>query len=431
MTAEAAVMNKHAVALAADSAVTASLAGGPKIYNTVNKLFTLSKYAPVGMMIYDNADFMAVPWETIIKRFREKLGTDRCATLDEYATRFRHHLIEDMPFIADNDKDQHVQGLVRAFYNDLIRKEIDRRVGDILKAAPVIEPSRVGEIAAEVIRNRCSELQQAPDIPSIPNEFDAQFRERYRPQLDKVIEAQFERLPLNPTAREGLVEIAMLCLKKQVLSPARSGVVIAGFGEDEVFPRLRNFEVDGVVCDFLRLAPRAEIDITVARNAAIVPFAQRDVVMTFMEGLDPALMTLLKEMLKATLANLPDAILSSLPSGSFGPKQSARLRQGVAKMGEPMLQRIRQFVEDRHIKPIISAVGILPKDELAAMAEALVNLTSFRRRVSTDTETVGGPIDVAVISKGDGFVWIKRKHYFRPELNPGFLANYYSREDRE
>ena len=67
---------------------------------------------------------------------------------------------------------------------------------------------------------------------------------------------------------------------------------------------------------------------------------------------------------------------------------------------------------------------MLPKDELAAMAEALVNLTKFRRRISQDRETVGGPIDVAVITKGDGFVWIKRKHYFDPALNPRIIAKY-------
>jgi hypothetical protein len=39
-------------------------------------------------------------------------------------------------------------------------------------------------------------------------------------------------------------------------------------------------------------------------------------------------------------------------------------------------------------------------------------------------ETVAGPIDVAVISKGDGFIWIKRKHYFSPELNPHFQGLY-------
>jgi len=48
------------------------------------------------------------------------------------------------------------------------------------------------------------------------------------------------------------------------------------------------------------------------------------------------------------------------------------------------------------------------QDELAAMAESLVNLTSFKRKVSMEAETVGGTIDVAVISKGDGFIWIKR-----------------------
>jgi hypothetical protein len=44
VTAEIAILNKLGVALAADSAVTVETEGGQKIYNTVNKLFTLSKY---------------------------------------------------------------------------------------------------------------------------------------------------------------------------------------------------------------------------------------------------------------------------------------------------------------------------------------------------------------------------------------------------
>jgi hypothetical protein len=70
-----------------------------------------------------------------------------------------------------------------------------------------------------------------------------------------------------------------------------------------------------------------------------------------------------------------------------------------------------------------------PADHVAAMAESLVNLTSFKRRITSEMETVGGPIDVAVISKGDGFVWIKRKHYFEKDLNHGFFAKYYRREN--
>jgi S-adenosylmethionine synthetase len=71
--------------------------------------------------------------------------------------------------------------------------------------------------------------------------------------------------------------------------------------------------------------------------------------------------------------------------------------------------------------PVIMAVNALPKEELAVMAETLVNLTSFRKKMSMLSETVGGPIDVAIISKGDGFLWIKHKHYFKAELNPHFF----------
>ena len=47
---------------------------------------------------------------------------------------------------------------------------------------------------------------------------------------------------------------------------------------------------------------------------------------------------------------------------------------------------------------------------------------SLKERVTQPTESVGGAIDVAVISKGDGFIWIKRKRYFDPDLNLRFIA---------
>jgi hypothetical protein len=86
---------------------------------------------------------------------------------------------------------------------------------------------------------------------------------------------------------------------------------------------------------------------------------------------------------------------------------------------------VRSYAKFTHSDPIVEIVNQLPKEELAAMAEALVNLTSFKRHVTKQAETVGGPIDVAVISRGDGFIWIKRKHYFSQQLNPHFLANYF------
>ena len=64
--------------------------------------------------------------------------------------------------------------------------------------------------------------------------------------------------------------------------------------------------------------------------------------------------------------------------------------------------------------------------DLAQVASTLVSLSSFQKRMSFERETVGGPIDVAVISKGDGFIWIDRKHYFRSDLNQHFFENYFN-----
>jgi hypothetical protein len=89
------------------------------------------------------------------------------------------------------------------------------------------------------------------------------------------------------------------------------------------------------------------------------------------------------------------------------------------------MDRLRRAWSDakktRYSDPVMQMVTSLPKDELGAMAESLVNLTKFKRRVSSAQETVGGPIDVAVITKGDGFVWVKRKHYFDRHLNPRYF----------
>ena len=104
-------------------------------------------------------------------------------------------------------------------------------------------------------------------------------------------------------------------------------------------------------------------------------------------------------------------------------EEMTKLRIKVKRTSSVTLERFR---DKNFVQPMLAVVEMLPKDELAAMAEALVNLTKSQRRVSLQAETVGGAVDVAVISKGDGFVWIKRKFYFEPEMNPRFISNYYN-----
>lgn len=75
MTAVLGILNKHAVAIAADSAVTISTPQGCKISNTANKIFKLSQSYPVGIAIYGSSAYMRTPWEIIVNSYKKKHGS--------------------------------------------------------------------------------------------------------------------------------------------------------------------------------------------------------------------------------------------------------------------------------------------------------------------------------------------------------------------
>ena len=81
---------------------------------------------------------------------------------------------------------------------------------------------------------------------------------------------------------------------------------------------------------------------------------------------------------------------------------------------------------EEYINPLLWSLNVLQIPDLALLAENLVNITSLKRKFSMDgyQQTVGGPTDVATISSNEGFIWIKRKHYFDKELNPHFVERY-------
>lgn len=112
------------------------------------------------------------------------------------------------------------------------------------------------------------------------------------------------------------------------------------------------------------------------------------------------------------------------PDAAEKARAHAAVERTLTQAFDDYRMKLRKFRADEYSMPILQVLEGTPKDQLASMAESLVNLTSFKRRVSMQAETVGGPIDVALISKGDGLVWVKRKHYFPADLNHQFFSRY-------
>jgi hypothetical protein len=168
----------------------------------------------------------------------------------------------------------------------------------------------------------------------------------------------------------------------------------------------------------------SEAYITNENGGAIRPFAQTDVINTILTGIDPTLDNIYLQNFETYFNKYNKFILDNI--GDSNPVLSAQIkgldvRQLVAEYESKNLET----KQTNYIFPLMDAVSSLSKEDLAEMAESLIYLTYLKRRMTNAEESVGGPVDVAIISKGDGFIWIKRKHYFKPDLNQFFFTNYF------
>lgn len=429
MTAEIAILNREAVALAADSAVTVTGSRGQKIFTSANKIFALSASRPVGVMIYGDAEILRVPWETIIKLYRSQLGDTSFARLEQYADDFLRFIAEPPSrFFPGSAQEEYVGKAFVAYLEELVI-DVDERVESYLEDHDRITDAQVRRYRDAVIKEAEARVSECEPMAGLPADYPDIVRKSYSSTADEAAEMVLQRLWPRGAMRARIRDLLLntLGVLHPYLGPppVETGVVVAGFGEDEIFPHLNAYSVEGVAAGVLKHHPYIGAEITSMELAATVfPFAQDDMVVPFMEGVDRTYQHVVEEGLHEILTEYPGLLLDKLEGVTPESRQAVLSR--LTSVGHEAFVAARAHLEhirkEFFIDPVMELVDSLPKDELAAMAEALVNLTSLKRRFSQDAETVAGPIDVAVISKGDGFIWMRRKHYFPADLNPRYFA---------
>lgn len=397
MTCEVAVMNANGIALATDSAVTLSPQHGlqQKVYHNAQKLFRLSETEPVAAMTFGSAQLLGIPWETVIKTYRHKVGARRFDYLDQYAEDFRLHLESSNPLFPPDAQ------------RDMVREHAGARWQGILK--PVWE--KFGDdttvwledawaFVTEKVDEERATWECHDDLPVIGSALGAEILPLYESAIAEVETTLFDGVKVPKKIRAGFRHIVRMMYQRDAFcSECESGIVIAGFGDQEAFPRVVSFTVDAIVAGRLRYRKGTEAQITRSNHASVVPFAQRDMVDMFYSGASP----LYKEQMTDTLRSVLQEHVGGTPGAGHVDDKTEAI---VLAFNE----RLEQEIEESYTERLVASVAGLPLSELCGLAEALVSLTVFRARMTVgEAETVGGDIDVAAISKGDGFVWVQRK----------------------
>ncbi|HBN5741254.1 TPA: hypothetical protein M5K93_001817 [Klebsiella oxytoca] len=425
MTAEIAVFNKTAVALAADSAVTISGGGKHKIYNGAEKLFALTKHHPVGLMVYGAGDLCTAPWELIIKAYRKDLGSKCFDTLEEYAEDFFNYLQSATSIITDGMREAHLYH----FVSEIVFSMLVDAFSESLEPAYLVNFDEHQFVTD--FTNYCDQLlTKLANIEPLDGFTldDEQTALTYTSAVAQRIIGQkfseFDSTSITPQLTKVVSDVlaAMICKKSDIGSI--SGIVIAGYGDKDFYPKVLSYEVCGFFNNKIRKTTNSD-KCCITPNCGVTPFAQEDEVSAFMQGASSHLIQNLHNEYQSSIINLLDGI-DSVIKDMVPAADVAGARDAIVEVVRGTVSdckaRIDSFVRENYVDKVVNMIEFLPKQDLAYMAESLVNLTAFKRKVSDDTETVGGPIDVAIISKADGFIWVKRKHYFAKELNHHYFS---------
>ncbi|MDE0478683.1 MAG: hypothetical protein OXI13_03545 [Gammaproteobacteria bacterium] len=287
MTAEVCVMNRLGIALAADSAVTLPSRGDNenKIYTSVDKMFNLSIEAPVGVMIFGNASYLELMWETIVKEYRRRLGARRYDFLREYADDFLKFLT-DAEVFPEDVQNQHVSKLVHMYFGHILGR-IEKRLSNEVQQSKELDEETFSPIITDEISEVLSKVKEFPRLEEFDKATISKIRQGFRALFREARDNVFKDFKLEPSAIRYLNQIGVEFLTRDVFGPLESGVVIAGFGEKEFFPRLYFFRIDGQVLGKLRMVRELETELSAESSASVIPFAQQEMVHTFMNGIDP------------------------------------------------------------------------------------------------------------------------------------------------
>ena len=398
MTAQVLVMNRWAVALAADSAVSIEYGNRTKTYTRAKKLFRLTRKPSVALMVYDSSEYLGLPWEVICGEFYGRHGNDEPTTVDDCVQEFFNFVGTSLGrWAAPSDVQAAVMQSTRLFAADL-GERWSKRLETMPTGSSEDDTQRAAqELTEDYIARRSSFLNRQPQVV----DEDGRHNEGiYDPVVEATINEQVPGLwsNLSSSVKTNLVHLGReSCRHISNKESGKTGLLFAGFGTRELFPRAEAYTVSGcfdshgdrddpVYRRMVRRQHRGSWILSNEKRGLIMPVGQTAVARSFINGIHPDVRQAVSDMLNAV----------SEPAG------------GRADEYRKALEVAFQERESELLEPLMEAVFFLPSADLAKLARSLISMTALRNRVTMSPETVGEPLDVALVTASEGFTWLER-----------------------
>lgn len=397
MTAEILLMNHNAVVLAADSAATLD----KKVFLT-DKIFRISETQPIGLMMYNNINIARVSVDQIAKTFRNKFGKRSFATIEECAKTFidflEHHYLSRL---TDEDS----QLFTKRMFDFAIKIAVSEpNNSDRTFETIIVEASKRNKIK-DLLR-KCENLKVEVEKQDLVEKMSVQYLAGFRHSVHAILQeiADTNGIKISNSTAKSISDLLISWITHKTRTRHHTGLVFCGYGEDEIHPSYTQITVDGSQRDSIRWWEQTSESISLNNRSAVNAFGQTGSVVQLITGMSSGVL----EEIERNFGNMHQA------------NQLVVKDENGTEVGLSNLNEVFRKARAKMFKEYTDNLAPMPKEELAVVAQAAIDLSSITKKMENDVDSVGGPTDVAIITKCDGFIWKKRKHYFDYEFNRHF-----------
>lgn len=421
MTSQVVLYNKLGVAIASDSAVTS---GRGKVLNGSEKIFDLQAPHKIGILTSGLSTFMEYPWEVVLSAWSETLDKSLSNVSDysESLSKFLRTVASPGKNLSEQEKNyigaqvdevrEQFHKLYRHFMDPHFKSCLSEDLFKQFDTGTWTEEFRA-EMNAHLNEDLCQtvkfaierEIEERREYPQALNISESQALV-WVEQFWKHVESSFDEhacansWPFVPDAEE----LVNHWIATNLLHPdidAASEICIVGYGDEDLFASLSWFRIFGTISGTLIKTGETFWEPN--------PYAQRfflgqdDAIRTLFTGDDYLLTSIAEDAQRKVIGSMYEQLKEINEESAMFVKEYESI--ATNSLGE----EIRKVGNEHRSQPFYRALSMAPISDLAEFASQLVGIQAAYASMNQDNPTVGGFIDVAVITHRGGFEWIRHK----------------------
>jgi hypothetical protein len=403
VTAQIVILNKLCAAVASDSSVTLATSEGPKrAFPTAEKILPLPGPHKVAVLHSGCGELLGVPYYVLLGEWMRTLPGSPLGSVADYSTHLLDWISGQTALFTDEVQESYLDWILTDYFMS-VRGNILQRCEEAGIDKDAWGSTEAAAIVNEVISSALDQLANRPKLPGWEEVDCHGLLRSHEATFQKVRDWVFDDTPRTEEGDQGLEELGGNILLAYEPYQSDATLVFVGFGEAELFPASESLVCQGMIASRFRSGPSQRSAVTLDMASSIMPFGQTEAINTFLRAYNLEFLSTAH----VRLERVVDEIKELVNPGAGLRSQLDQISTGAHDDLETDFDALswKSFVQ-----PMVDTVSALPSADVARMAESLVGLQVLRQLTQAEAETVGGPIDVAVITRNHGLRWVRHKN---------------------